>query len=52
MLEYYENDYDRVFSYLVRLKRGLHDISKDGVFYKDLVYVNGYLKVQKYIEQG
>lgn len=50
MLEYYENDYEKVFNYILRLKRGFRDISKDGLFYKDLVYLNGYDKVEKFLE--
>jgi hypothetical protein len=52
MLEYYDNDYARVFNYILRLKRGMRDVSKDGLFYKDVVYLNGYVKVQDYMENG
>ena len=52
MLEYYHNDYARVFDYVIRLKRWVHNISKNGVFMKDLVYLNGYMKVQEYIDNG
>lgn len=50
MLEYYENDYERVFNYMLRLKRGMRDISKDGIFYKDVVYLNGYVDLQKFLD--
>ena len=49
MLEYYENDYERVFNYLVRLKRGMKSFDSNWVFVKDLVYVNWYLKVDSFI---
>ena len=52
MLEYYENDYERVFTFLLRLKRGMRDVSKDGVFYKDVVYVNGYREVDSFLSGG
>jgi len=49
MLEYYNYDYERVFTYLVRLKRWLLKFSDDWVFTKDLVYVNWYLKLDNFI---
>ncbi len=49
MLEYYNNDYERVFTYLIRLKRWLKSFDSDWVFVKDLVYVNWYLKVDNFI---
>ena len=49
MLEYYNNDYERVFTYLVRLKRWLSKFSDDWIFTKDLVYVNWYLKLDNFI---
>ncbi len=49
MLEYYDNDYQRVFTYLIRLKRWLKKISEDWVFVKDIVYVNWYLKLDNFI---
>jgi hypothetical protein len=52
MLEYYENDYERVFNYLVRLKRWLKSFSDDWIFVKDLVYVNWYLKVDNFINNS
>ncbi len=50
MEEYYEEDYNRIFNYIVRLKRWFEDISKSGCFMKDVVYVNGYLAIQDYLE--
>lgn len=52
LAEYYENEYERVFSYMLRIKRGWKDVSKSGVFMKDTVYVNGYLKVQNFVDNG
>lgn len=50
--EYYENDYAKIFNYLVRLKRWLVSPEKDGCFVKDVVYLNGYIDVTNYIEWG
>lgn len=52
MCEYYDDDYWRVFDYLLRLKRWLKNTSKDGVFWKDLVYLNGYMKIKNYVATG
>lgn len=52
MCEYYDNDYAKVFDYILRLKRWVHNISKNGVFMKDVVYLNGYMQVKQYIENG
>ena len=52
MIEYYDKDLDRVFTYLARLKRGLRDIKDDGIFVKDVVYVNGYLKIDDFVSSG
>lgn len=51
MLEYYDNDYERVFTYLTRLKRWLRNASDDWIFVKDLVYVNWYLKIDNYLSK-
>ena len=48
--EYYDDDYEKVFTYMLRLKRGFEDPSKTGVFMKDVVYTNGYLAVSNYID--
>jgi len=50
LAEFYDDDYERVFAYMLRLKRGFTDPSKGGVFMKDVVYVNGFVKVQNYID--
>jgi len=52
MLDYYDNDYEKVFNYISRLKKWFKDISEDGVFVRDVVYVNWYLDVKNYINQG
>ncbi|MCH8518446.1 DUF1704 domain-containing protein [Candidatus Gracilibacteria bacterium] len=52
MCEYYNNDYARVFDYILRLKRGVHNTSKEGIFMKDVVYLNGYTQVKNYIDGG
>lgn len=50
LAEFYEDDYERVFAFMLRLKRGFTDPSKEGVFMKDVVYVNGFQKVSNYLE--
>ncbi len=47
--DFYDGDYEKVFHYMLRLKRGFVDPSKPGVFMKDAVYTNGYLSVRDYI---
>lgn len=49
MKEFYNNDYDAIFKYILRLKRGLKDVSKNYCFTKDLVYLNGYLEIKDFI---
>ena len=50
--EFYNDDYERVFTFMLRLKRGFTDPSKEGVFMKDVVYLNGYVQVKDAIERG
>jgi len=50
MIEYYDNDYEKVFNYISRLKKWFRNISEDGVFVRDVVYVNWYLSVKNYIQ--
>lgn len=52
LLRVYENDYYTVFSYLVRLKRGLKDISKNYIFLKDIIYINGFIQIKHFVENG
>lgn len=52
LAEFYDNDYDRVFTFMLRLKRGFKDPSREWVFMKDVVYVNGYLSVESYLWNG
>lgn len=49
LLEYY-NDLDSVFIYLMRLKRWLIDIKQNGFYTKDLVYLNWYDKIERFLE--
>jgi hypothetical protein len=50
LAEFYNNDYERVFAYMLRLKRWFADPSKEWVFMKDVVYVNGFLSVESYLD--
>lgn len=52
LAEFYNHDYERVFTYMLRLKRGLKDPSRTGIFMKDVVYTNGLISVQNYINAG
>lgn len=49
MKEYYDNDLEKVFTYMTRLKRWMRKFSDDWIFVKDSVYVNWYLKVDNFI---
>lgn len=52
LAEFYDDDYERVFTFMLRLKRGFQDPSKEGVFMKDVVYTNGLFSVTDYIDKG
>lgn len=49
-LKYYDNNYGIVFNYLIRLKRWVKDLSSNYIFTKDVVYLNWYLKINKFIK--
>lgn len=49
MIEFYNWDLELVFNYLVRIKRWLVDISDDWVFTRDLVYLNWFMKLEKFL---
>ncbi len=50
-LEYYNNEYGLVFSYLLRMKRWIKDTSQPYIFTKDFVYLKWFLKIQEYLKQ-
>jgi len=50
--EFYDGDYERVFAYMLRLKRWFIDPSREWVFMKDVVYVNGFHRVSDYLDAG
>lgn len=52
MKEYYGDDYERIFNYILRLKRWLEDVTEDAYFMKDVVYINGYQKVETALSLG
>ncbi len=52
LAEFYDDDWGRVFNFMLRLKRWFQDPSKSGVFMKDVVYVNGLFWVEDYLENG
>lgn len=51
LLNYYNGDIEKVFNYLLRLKRGMQSFSSDYTFTKDIVYLNGLLKIEDYIRK-
>ena len=52
LLEFYKYDFWKVFDRIVRIKRWFKKASDEGVFYKDVVYLNWFLKINKFLEQG
>lgn len=52
LLEFYKYDFWKVFDRIVRIKRWFKKASDEGCFYKDVVYLNWFLKVNKFLEQG
>jgi len=52
MEEYYDNDYERIFNYILRLKRWMRSFTDEGIFYKDVVYVNGYMDLHRFLDEG
>ncbi|MDC0506270.1 hypothetical protein OAN96_01595, partial [Candidatus Gracilibacteria bacterium] len=52
LLEYYHNDYATVFEFIAKMKRGTQDVASSYVFNKGVVYLNGYLKVDNFINTG
>jgi hypothetical protein len=52
MVEFYKWDYVKVFTYIKRLKIWFEDISKDGCFMKDVVYVNWYEEIKDYLKNS
>lgn len=51
LYKWYGN-YESVFLYLVRFKRGIQNVSKKYCFSKDVVYLNGYQEILRYIADG
>ncbi len=52
LIKTYNYDYGSVFNYLARLKRWVKDTSKNYIFLKDIIYINWFLQVKKFIENG
>lgn len=51
-LEYYNNDYTKVFNYIIRLKRWIKDVSSSYIYSKDVVYLNWYQKINNFVKSG
>lgn len=49
LLDFYNFDLEKIFNRLVRIKRWFKKASDEGCFYKDVVYLNWYLKINKFI---
>jgi len=50
--DFYNNDLEKVFTFMTRLKRWFVDVSKEWCFMKDVVYVNWYFEVLDFLENG
>lgn len=50
LLERYENDYEKVFDFIARIKRWFSDVKTKWAFCKDVVYVNWYLNVKWFLD--
>lgn len=49
MKNYYNNDYERIFRYLVRFKRWVNNISDNYVYLKDVVYLNWLIEINNFL---
>lgn len=52
LLDYYDNDYATAFEFITKMKRWAEDVTSSYVFNKWVVYLNGYLKVDNFINTG
>jgi len=52
LIEFYKYDLSKVFDRIVRIKRWFQKASDEWVFYKDVVYLNWFLKINKFLDQG
>ncbi len=52
MEKYYKQDYEKIFNFILRLKRATTSFDSPWVFCKDNVYLNWYLKILDYIENS
>ncbi len=49
-LKYYDNDYESIFRYLLRLKRWIKNSQEKYTFTKDVIYLNWYFEVDNFIK--
>ena len=49
---FYNNDLEKVFRFLIRLKRWIKNVKEEWIFYKDSVYVNWFLKVEEFLNNS
>jgi len=50
-IQQYIDDPQRIWHYTARIKRGLYDTSEGGGFTKDLLYLEGFIKTLKYLQE-
>lgn len=49
MREYYDEDYEKIFNFMLRIKKWYKNFSNDGVFVRDVVYLNWFMEVESYL---
>jgi len=47
---YYNEDYEKIFTFISRVKRGLEKVDEPGFFVKDLMYANWYYNIKNFVE--
>jgi hypothetical protein len=50
LLDFYKYDLEKTFDRIVRIKRWFKKANDNWCFYKDIVYLNGFLKVNSFLE--
>jgi len=50
--EYYKDDFETIFKYLLRIKRWIKNCEENYCFTKDVVYLNWYLEIEEFLNNG
>ncbi|MCT4617497.1 MAG: DUF1704 domain-containing protein [Candidatus Gracilibacteria bacterium] len=50
--DYYNENYEEIFTFISRIKRGLERVDENGFFIKDLMYANGFYGIKDFVEGG